>query len=182
MKRMPKTAGVLIWAAGAIAMHAIVPFELSRQGGRGRPLGPATPTARGAGLLTVAAGAALMTWAMAAHYQAAPPQGWTLDSRLTPSYLLQRGPYRLSRNPMYAGEALVWLGWALFYRRPAVWAGLAIECAAFTVITRWEEQRLLTRFGDDYRAYLDQVPRWAPRPPKRATDREPHTPSPARSR
>src|SRR5215475_13713421 len=57
-----------------------------------------------AGLLTVAAGAALMTWALAAHYQAAP-QGWALDSRLTPAYLLRRGPYRFSRNPMYAGEA-----------------------------------------------------------------------------
>jgi len=161
MKRMPKSAGVLIWTAGAVAMHAMVPFRLSRLRGRGGPQGPATPTTRGAGLLTVAAGAALMTWAMAAHYQAAP-QGWTLDSRLTPNYLLQRGPYRLSRNPMYAGEALVWLGWAMFYRRPAVWAGLAIGCAAFTVIARWEEQRLLSRFGDDYRCYLDQVPRWAP--------------------
>jgi hypothetical protein len=32
---------------------------------------------------------------------------------------------------MYAGEAVVWLGWALFYRRPAVWTGLAIQRAAF---------------------------------------------------
>jgi hypothetical protein len=55
MKRMPKMAGVLIWTAGAVAMHAIVPFELSRLGGRVRPQGPAAPTARGAGLLTVAA-------------------------------------------------------------------------------------------------------------------------------
>ena len=105
-----------------------------------------------------------MTWALAAHYQAAP-QGWALDSRLIPGYLLRRGPYRFSRNPMYAGEAIVWLGWALFYRRSAVWAGLAIACAAFTVITRWEERRLLTRFGRDYRAYLEEVPRWVPRPP-----------------
>jgi protein-S-isoprenylcysteine O-methyltransferase Ste14 len=161
MKRMPRTAGVLIWTLGAVAMHAVVPFELSRLGGRARPQGPATSAARGAGLLTVAAGAALMTWALAAHYQAAP-RGWALDSRLTPGYLLRRGPYRLSRNPMYAGEAAVWLGWALFYRRPAVWAGLAIQCAAFAAIARWEEQRLLTRFGGDYQDYLQRVPRWAP--------------------
>ena len=49
-----------------------------------------------------------------------------LESGLTPQYLLRRGPYRLSRNPMYAGEAVVWLGWALFYGRLAIWAGLAI--------------------------------------------------------
>jgi hypothetical protein len=60
---------------------------------------------------------------------------------------------------MYAGEAVVWLGWALFYGRPAVWAGLAIECAAFTGIVRWEEQRLLGSFGGEYRAYLADVAR-----------------------
>jgi protein-S-isoprenylcysteine O-methyltransferase Ste14 len=77
--------------------------------------------------------------------------------------LLRSGPYRLSRNPMYAGQAVVWLGWALLYGSPAVWAGLAIECAAWAKIVRWEERQLLERFGDDYRAYLADVPRWAPR-------------------
>src|SRR6516162_6311241 len=162
VKRMPRTAGVLVWTAGAVATHAVVPFELSRLGGPDRPCGPAASAARGAGLLAVAAGAALMACALAAHYQAAP-RGWALDSRLTPGYLLRRGPYRFSRNPIYAGEAIVWLGWALFYRRPAVWAGLAIQWAAFAAIARWEERRLLTRFGDDYSEYLEQVPRWVPR-------------------
>jgi len=162
MKRVPRSAGVLVWTAGAVAMHAVVPYELSRLGARARPQRSAAPAAaQGAGLLTVAAGAAMMGWALAAHYEAAP-RGWALDSRLTPGYLLRRGPYRFSRNPMYAGEAFVWLGWALFYRRPALWAGLAIECAAATVITRWEEQQLLTRFGPDYRAYQREVPRWIP--------------------
>jgi len=163
VKRMPRTAGVIIWTAGAVATHAVVPFELSRLGDRAKPQGPAASAGRGAGLLTVTAGAALMAWAMATHYQAAP-RGWALDSRLTPGYLLRHGPYRLSRNPIYAGEAIVWLGWALYYRRTAVWAGLAIQCAASTKITRWEEQQLLTRFGASYQDYLNQVPRWASRP------------------
>jgi protein-S-isoprenylcysteine O-methyltransferase Ste14 len=166
MKQMPRTAGVLVWAAGAAVLHAVVPFELSRLGDRARPLGLGSSAAREAGLVTVAAGAALMTWSMAAHCQAAP-RGWAMDSRLTPPYLLRRGPYRLSRNPMYAGEAVVWLGWALVYRRPAVWAGLAIQCAAFAAIARWEERQLLNRFGDDYRTYLEQVPRWVPGCPNR---------------
>jgi protein-S-isoprenylcysteine O-methyltransferase Ste14 len=122
--------------------------------------------------VTVAAGAGLMAWALAAHSEAAP-RGWALETVLTPQYLLQRGPYRLSRNPMYAGQAVVWLGWALFYRRPAVWAGLAIQCAASAGIVRWEERRLLDRFGGDYRAYLAEVPRWLPRhePPGRPAAR-----------
>ena len=166
MKRVPRTAGVIVWTAGAVATYAVVPFELSRLGGRAGPQGPAGSAARGAGLLTVAAGAALMTWAMAAHYQAAP-RGWALDPRLTPGYLLRHGPYRFSRNPIYAGEAIVWLGWALYYRHPAVWAGLAIQCAGSAVITRWEEHQLLASFGTSYQDYLNQVPRWAPRPPGR---------------
>src|SRR5215472_5743151 len=125
---MPRTAGVIIWTAGAVATHAVVPFELSRLGDWAKSQGPAASAGRGAGLLTVTAGAALMAWAMATHYQAAP-RGWALDSR-----------------------------------RTAVWAGLAIQCAASTKITRWEEQQLLTRFGASYQDYLNQVPRWASRP------------------
>ena len=167
---MPRTAGVLVWTAGAVATHAVVPFELSRLGERARRQGPARSAARGAGLLTVTAGAALMTWALATHYQAAP-RGWALDTRLTPDYLLRHGPYRLSRNPIYAGAVIVWLGWALYYRHPAVWAGLTVQCAGSTVIARWEEQRLLARFGASYQDYLNQVPRWAPRSPQRTTAR-----------
>jgi protein-S-isoprenylcysteine O-methyltransferase Ste14 len=43
----------------------------------------------------------------------------------------------------------------------AVWAGLAILCAAWPKIVGWEERRLLEVFGDDYRAYAASVPRWA---------------------
>jgi protein-S-isoprenylcysteine O-methyltransferase Ste14 len=153
-----------------VALHAIVPFELSRLGNRaGRPRRTA-PATRSAGLATVAAGAALMGWAFAAHYRAAA-EGWALESQPTPGYLLVAGPYRLSRNPMYAGEAVVWAGWGLVYASPAVWAGLAIMCAAWAEIARWEERQLLRRFGDDYRVYLSEVPRWVPRKPSRRQTR-----------
>jgi protein-S-isoprenylcysteine O-methyltransferase Ste14 len=163
---MPRRPGVLVWMLGAVAMHAVVPFELSRLGDRAGPSARRPAAIRGTGLVMVAAGAALMAWALAAHCEAAP-RGWALETGLTPQYLLRRGPYRLSRNPMYAGEAVVWLGWALCYRRPAVWAGLTIQCAAFAQIVRWEERRLLSRFDGDYRAYLAQVPRWVPGAPRR---------------
>jgi protein-S-isoprenylcysteine O-methyltransferase Ste14 len=161
MKRVPRLPGLFAWTLGAVAMHAIVPFELSRLGDRaGRPPG-GSPAVRGSGLVMVAAGAGLMAWALAAHGEAAP-RGWPLEAALAPPYLLRRGPYRLSRNPMYGGELAVWLGWALFYRRPAVWAGLAVQCAALTQVVRWEERRLLGRFGGDYLAYTAEVPRPVP--------------------
>src|SRR5215470_7801962 len=63
--RIPRPAGVLVWTAGAVALHAGVPFQLSRLGGPARPASPA-PAVRAAGLVTVAAGGALMAWAFAA--------------------------------------------------------------------------------------------------------------------
>jgi protein-S-isoprenylcysteine O-methyltransferase Ste14 len=156
VKRMSRAAGVVVWTFGAVAMHVVVPFELSRLGDRaGRP-GRRRPAVVGAGLLTVAAGGTLMAWAFAAHYQQAP-RGWPLGSGLTPGYLLRRGPYRLSRNPMCAGEAVAWAGWGPVYGSPAVWAGLAIMCTGLATTVRWEERRLLQRFGEDYRVYLAEV-------------------------
>lgn len=151
---------MILLPLGEVALHAVVPFELSRRRDRVEGRGRSLPAARSAGLLMVAAGATLMAWAFATHYAAAP-RGWTLEPEQ--EYLLRTGPYRLSRNPMYAGEAVVWFGWGLFYGRPAVWAGLAILCGVRATIVSWEERRLLDRFGDDYRDYVAEVPRWAAR-------------------
>ena len=71
VKRMPRPAGVLVWTAGAVALHAVVPFELSRLDDRADRPARRPAAVRGAGLVTVAAGAGLMAWALAAHCHAA---------------------------------------------------------------------------------------------------------------
>jgi hypothetical protein len=76
---MPRAAALLVWMLGAVAMHAVVPLELSRLGDRVDRRGRTKGAMQSAGLLTVAAGAALMAWAFAAHYDAAP-RGWALES------------------------------------------------------------------------------------------------------
>lgn len=79
----------------------------------------------------------------------------------SPDKLLTEGPYRRSRNPMYAG-------WTLIH------AGIASASNAFWLMslvplvmlyTHWidvrrEEQRLERTFMDEYLEYKRQVPRY----------------------
>jgi len=80
---------------------------------------------------------------------------------MTPSYLLVRGPYRFTRNPMYVAAIAIWLGWTVFYGSAAVLEGLAaIWTAVKFAVVPFEEHRLEERWGEAYREYRRQVPRW----------------------
>jgi protein-S-isoprenylcysteine O-methyltransferase Ste14 len=74
------------------------------------------------------------------------------------------GPYRHVRNPMISAVLAVLAGEAaLFGSLP-----LLIWCAAFFALNQifflfYEEPGLARRFGDEYRAYRQNVPRWLPR-------------------
>ena len=64
---------------------------------------------------------------------------------------------------MHVGTGAVWLGWSVLLGSPAVGAVLAAGAAAIGVLVpRWEEVELERRFGDDWRAYRNAVPRWFP--------------------
>lgn len=78
-----------------------------------------------------------------------------------PSQLVLRGPYQFTRNPMYLGLTLAYVGLAITVG--SIWALLLLP-AVVTVIVygviRREESHLSWRFGDDYEAYKDRVRRW----------------------
>jgi protein-S-isoprenylcysteine O-methyltransferase Ste14 len=77
--------------------------------------------------------------------------------------LVTAGPYRWIRHPLYSFGSLLLLGFSLL---SASWfiAGAALVAAPFLVSrTRTEEARLLERFGDDYRAYIQHTGRFLPR-------------------
>ena len=88
----------------------------------------------------------------------------TTINPLTPdrsATVVSTGVYRITRNPMYLGMALILLGLALYLASP--WALLGpLVFAAF--ITRFqiqpEERALTARFGAAYTAYCTQVRRW----------------------
>ena len=75
--------------------------------------------------------------------------------------LVMTGPYRVSRNPLYISQTLVYLGvavaadsgWALALLVPT------LAVVRFGVIAR-EEAYLERKFGDPYRIYKSRVRRW----------------------
>jgi len=110
------------------------------------------------GLIPVALATILLIWLMILHFSRIPKR---VKLERTPTYLLTRGPYKFSRNPMYIAELALWLGWAILYGSIIVLVGLLIMGPAMNsrVIAR-EERDLEARFGDAYREYKKQVPRW----------------------
>ena len=79
--------------------------------------------------------------------------------------LVVEGPYAHVRNPMITGVLSVLVGEALVLGSTAI----AIWAAVFAVINHvfflvYEEPSVERRFGDEYRRYKEQVPRWIPRP------------------
>ena len=75
--------------------------------------------------------------------------------------LVTGGVYRVTRNPMYVGMALLLLAWAVYLSSLLPFAGPAV----FVVyITRFqiqpEERALQATFGDDFARYAARVRRW----------------------
>jgi len=75
--------------------------------------------------------------------------------------LIRNGIYRVSRNPMYFGMAVLSAGVALYFESIAAFVLLAV---AILVIDRYviarEEAYLARRFGSEYDDYRAQVRRW----------------------
>ncbi|RYJ62353.1 methyltransferase family protein [Pseudomonas songnenensis] len=78
-----------------------------------------------------------------------------------PARLLEEGPFRYSRNPIYLADSLIYCGIALLWG--SLWPWLlflaVIYCMQRGVIVH-EERLLAELFGDDYRAYRGRVRRW----------------------
>jgi protein-S-isoprenylcysteine O-methyltransferase Ste14 len=75
--------------------------------------------------------------------------------------LVTTGPYRVSRNPMYAGQAvgLVGVGLAMGSWWPLAAAAVGMLATSRLVIGP-EEDYLADRFGDEYARYRTRVRRW----------------------
>lgn len=79
----------------------------------------------------------------------------------TSTALVVKGIYRYTRNPMYLGMALAYLGLALGLASVAALVLFPLLIAAIqTQVIAREERYLEARFGEAYRAYRKAVRRW----------------------
>ena len=79
-----------------------------------------------------------------------------------PKRLLQNGPFRLTRNPMYLGHLIFMLGLALSF-----WSLLGAGIFIVNVVwfhrrVLWDEALIHGEFGSEYDEYRRRVKRWIP--------------------
>lgn len=118
-----------------------------------------------AGALLFCAGAAWVAWAASLHRAAGHAlAGWGGGGSPgggAPVVLLDEGPYRLGRHPMYLGTLVMLIGLALGLAQPVL-AALALLLAVrmHRVWIPREEAQLAARFGGWWRDYAATVRRW----------------------
>ncbi|MDE1853963.1 MAG: isoprenylcysteine carboxylmethyltransferase family protein [Thaumarchaeota archaeon] len=75
--------------------------------------------------------------------------------------LVQDGPYRFTRNPIYFAFALMYLGVAFVFNSAYVLGILVIVLVLFDRIQIPREERYLQeRFGGEFNRYKKRVGRW----------------------
>ena len=130
----------------ALALHALV-F------GFAAPFGRAPWT----GALLTAAGCAWIAWAWWCLRRADTP----LPPTAQPVMLVDHGPYRFSRNPMYVGMVVMMLGLGVATGVPFM-AVAALNFVAIlgAVHVPFEEAQMQRAFGGWYSDYSASVRRW----------------------
>jgi protein-S-isoprenylcysteine O-methyltransferase Ste14 len=121
------------------------------------PFVPAAVPAGWLGALVFAFALALVGWAIATMTRA----GSNVPTNLPTTTIVDSGPYRFTRNPIYLGMVLGLVGLAIAF--DSLWPLLTL--APFALVIRYgviarEEAYLERKFGDVYRGYRARVRRW----------------------
>ncbi|SPH18579.1 hypothetical protein DEA8626_02119 [Defluviimonas aquaemixtae] len=136
-----------VWLAGFAALGGVI----------GRVWPVPTLINHPLGLVLIFLGLALMIVAAAQMVSART----SVIPRRDPEALVMNGAFRLSRNPIYLGDAMLLTG--LYLSWDALIA-LPLVAVFMRVITRrfiqGEEARLSHLYGEDYDSYAAQVRRW----------------------
>lgn len=116
----------------------------------------ATTLARVGGVMIVFAAAAAL-WA----FWIMQRSGQNPDPRAPTPQIVDQGPFRFTRNPIYLQMVLLCLGFAI--RKANVWTLLLTPIAVW-MLQQWvivpEEAYLERKFGEEYLSYKRRVRRW----------------------
>jgi protein-S-isoprenylcysteine O-methyltransferase Ste14 len=113
--------------------------------------------ARIGGALLAAVALALGGWGFRSLRRA----GTEVNPTRPTTALVTEGPYRFTRNPLYLGLAVMYVGLSALARAsgPLLLLPAVLAAVQRGVIAR-EERYLERRFGEQYRAYTASVRRW----------------------
>ena len=155
---LPKRSIPLVWAVIVLVIQILLPWAIAKLGSRygWSQLFPAWWNLMG--LIAVVIGIGLYAWCLVFHYRSYRD---SVRISFSPPHLVNTGPYRVSRNPMYVSGLFAWLGWTVFYGSPAVFVALVLLWSVFAFRVIPHEERLLEeQFGDEYLEYKHSVGRW----------------------
>lgn len=89
--------------------------------------------------------------------------------------LVTYGAFAWSRNPLYNGNFLIWMGFVVI--SGVLWflpVAIVIFAVEYTLIVCYEEGVLESIFGAEYLSYKSRTSRWIPRPSRVAEQGEHH--------
>jgi protein-S-isoprenylcysteine O-methyltransferase Ste14 len=86
-----------------------------------------------------------------------------IKDRGASNVLIRTGILSKTRNPLYLGINLIYLGvcgFAMSFFALIFWAVMTL---VFSKMVRYEEKIMEIMFGEEFRRYMEEVPRWIPK-------------------
>ena len=77
--------------------------------------------------------------------------------------LVTNGPYRWVRHPFYVSGGLFAVGTSIVAANWFLFVSSVLFICLIVIRTRIEEEKLLTRFGESYRVYMERTGRFMPK-------------------
>ncbi|PIU45684.1 MAG: isoprenylcysteine carboxylmethyltransferase family protein [Ignavibacteriales bacterium CG07_land_8_20_14_0_80_59_12] len=90
----------------------------------------------------------------------------TRTTKIGATRLVTNGPFSRVRNPLYLGNILIYLGLSIMANAWLPWIALVVVVwfvFQYALIVSLEEEFLKQKFGAEYIAYMNRVPRFLPR-------------------
>jgi protein-S-isoprenylcysteine O-methyltransferase Ste14 len=153
-------SGPLVFLVAIPLVHGVLPWVISSYGHRYGWADGHPALWNLLGLLPVSAGVIVLAWLLILGLGLGSDLPERVEIDWSPKVFLTRGPYAVSRHPMYLAEMGLWLGWAILFGSVSVLLGCLVMCVGAGIVAPREELALEVKYGAAYRQYKAAVPRW----------------------